>query len=227
LRAESLLFAYCIKRWARKVDNVALCGLNLGNSIYGTRNKTTMIVTLMRHYKVSYSWKESYTPEEYRNAMLEYDSADIFAQTEVLTEDYHKIVISALPRTRATLKYLKADAKYISTALLDEVPMEPFSDTPKYYSLIKLNVMARVQWMLNSTRQVETRKGSIERARTFIKDYLNTNENCLVIGHGFFFRILSREMLKYGFTGRPIGYIKNGEKVSFHREIALAKNKIE
>jgi broad specificity phosphatase PhoE len=185
-----------------------------------------MIVTLMRHYKVNYSWKASYTPEEYRNAMREYDTADILDQSEVFTEDYQQIIISALPRTRATLKYLKGDAKYISTALLDEVSMEPFSDIPKQYSLMRLNVMARVQWMLNSTRQVETRKASIERARTFIRDYLNTNENCLIIGHGFFLRILSREMLKYGFTGNPIGYIKNGEKASFHRETVMAKDKL-
>jgi broad specificity phosphatase PhoE len=186
-----------------------------------------MIVTLIRHYKVRYSWKTSYTPNEYRNAQQEYDFADILDQSEVLTEDYQKIVISTLPRTRATLKHLNCDAKFITTALLNEVPMEPFTDTAKHYSLIKLHVMARVQWMLNSTRQAETRKGSIERARVFIREYLNTSENCLIIGHGFFFRILSREMLKHGFTGKRIGYIKNGEKVSFCREIALEKGKIE
>jgi hypothetical protein len=176
-----------------------------------------MIVTLMRHYKVKYSWKESYTPEEYRNAMLEYDSAEILAQTEKVTEDYEKIIISSLPRTLSTLGYLKANAKYISTALLDEVPMEPFTETPKHYSLMRLNIMARILWMFNCTRQAETRKGSVERARKFISNYLDTEENCLVIGHRFFFRILSLELLRQGFKGKLILRIENGEKATFYR----------
>ena len=178
-----------------------------------------MIVTLMRHYKVNYAWKKTYTAAEYRKAEQEYDKAEIFDQLKPLNEDYHKIIISSLPRTLATLKILKGDVKFISTPLLNEVPMEPFSNGLKYYSRHRLNIMARIQWMLNNSKQIETREKTFERAKIFIKKYLNTDENCLVIGHRFFLRILSLEMLKQGFVGKLILRIDNGERVTFYKEM--------
>ena len=172
----------------------------------------------MRHYRVNYAWKKSYTPEEYRKAELEYDNAEIIDQHEPSTENYKKYFISSLPRTLATLRILKGDVKYISSPLLNEVPMEPFSHSLKHYSRHRLNVMARIQWMLNSPKQIETRKETFKRARVFIAKYLTTDENCLVIGHRFFLRILSIEMLRHGFVGKLIVRVQNGEQVKFYRE---------
>jgi hypothetical protein len=177
-----------------------------------------MIVTLMRHYKVNYAWKKSYTPEEYRKAELDYDNAEIIGQSEPLTEEFNKYIISSLPRTLATLRILKGDVKYISTPLLNEVPMEPFTQSLRHYSRHRLNAMARIQWILNSSKQIETRKMTFKRAREFIAKYLTTDENCLIIGHRFFIRILSIEMLRHGFIGRLIVRVQNGEQVTFYKE---------
>jgi broad specificity phosphatase PhoE len=177
-----------------------------------------MKVTLMRHYKVNYTWKKSYTPEEYREAEHAYDNADILDQSKPPNEDYQKIVISAQPRALATLRILKGDVKYISTPLLNEVPMEPFSNRPKLYCRHRLNVMARIQWILNSPKQIETRKDTFARARVFIATYLTEDENCLIIGHRFFIRILSIEMLRHGFVGKLILRVQNGEQVNFYKK---------
>jgi hypothetical protein len=185
-----------------------------------------MIVTLMRHYKVNYTWKKSYTPEEYRKAEQEYDYAEILDSSEPPLEDYEKIIISSMPRTLATLKILKADANYVTTSLLNEVPMEPFSLKPRHYGRHLLNAMARIQWILNNSRQIETRKKTFERARAFIANYLTTDEDCLIIGHRFFIRILSIEMRRHGFVGKLIVRIKNGEKVRFYREQATSNVEI-
>ena len=185
-----------------------------------------MIVTLMRHYKVNYAWKKTYTAAEYKKAGQEYDKAEILDQLEPLTEDYHKIIISSLPRTLATLRKMKGDVKYISTPLLNEVPMEPFSHGLQHYNRHRLNIMARIQWMLNNSKQIETRIKTFERARIFIKDYLNADENCLIIGHRFFLRILSLEMLKQGFVGKLILRIENGERVTFVKKMSTQSAKI-
>jgi broad specificity phosphatase PhoE len=185
-----------------------------------------MIVTLMRHHKVNYAWKKTYTAAEYRKAEQQYDKAEILDQLEPLTEVYQKIIISSLPRTLATLRILKGDVKYISTPLLNEVPMEPFSHKPRRYSRHLLNAMARIQWMLNNSRQIETRKETFERARAFIANYLTTDENCLIIGHRFFLRILSIEMRRHGFVGKLIVRINNGEKVRFYRDQTTPKAEI-
>jgi len=184
-----------------------------------------MIVTLLRHYKVNYSWKGSYTPDGYSAAMREYDNADVFDQTIKLNMNYQMVFISNLPRTLSTLKYLKMDGQYIETPLLNEVPMEPFTDKPKEYILAKLNIRARLQWMFNRRRQPETRKRTTERAKEFITKHLTGDMNSLVIGHGFFLRVLSKEMLKHGFKGKRIVYMRNGEQYTYFRDTGRDKSR--
>jgi broad specificity phosphatase PhoE len=174
-----------------------------------------MSVTLLRHYKVNYIWKKRYTPKEYRAALREYDGANIIDQKVELPSTYHQVIISSLQRTFQTMKLLMDDPPYRKTSFLDEVPIEPFTDKEKEYSLTFLTIMARVQWMLNIRRQSETRKRSVQRAKELIDKYLHGNGNYLIIGHGFFLRILSREMLRRGFIGRAITYIRNGEYYTY------------
>ncbi len=178
-----------------------------------------MIVTLMRHYRVRFDWQKSYTPQGYRAAMRAYDSADVIDQSAKLSMDYQRIFISVLPRTMSTLVCMKGDAPHSATSLLNEVPMEPFTERPREYSLYWLNMRARMQWMLNSPRQPETRERTVARANEFIERYLIQDTTCLVIGHGFFPRVLSQELLKNGFEGKPIIRLNNGEQITYQKKV--------
>jgi broad specificity phosphatase PhoE len=173
-----------------------------------------MVVTLLRHYKVAYTWKGRYTPEAFRAALRGYDEADVIDQHEEVA-GYQKVIISSLKRTLQTLQFIRPGDDYQRTSLLDEVPMGPFTDKEKSYSLHLLNVLGRLQWLFNSGRQPENREESTQRARTFIEEYLKEDQHYLIIGHGLFLRVLSYEMLKRGFRGKRILHFDNGRYFTY------------
>jgi len=173
-----------------------------------------MVVTLLRHYKVLYTWKGRYTPEAFRRALRGYDEADVIDQHEEVT-GYQKVIISSLKRTFQTLQFIRPGDDYQRTPLLDEVPMGPFTDKRRSYSIHLLNVLGRLQWLLNSGKQPENREESTQRARTFIEEYLKEDHHYLIIGHGLFLRVLSYEMMKRGFRGKRILHFDNGRYFTY------------
>jgi broad specificity phosphatase PhoE len=175
-----------------------------------------MTVTLIRHYKVIHARQRRYTPAGYLSALKEYDDADVANQHVQLPREYQRIITSTLKRTRQTLGFLYGQREHEQTPLLDEVPMAPFTDKDREYDAAFLDVMARIQWAFNNPRQPETKAMTVARANAFVDGFLREGASCLVIGHGFFFRILSREMLKRGFSGKAIVYMRNGECCTFH-----------
>jgi broad specificity phosphatase PhoE len=170
-----------------------------------------VIVTLLRHYKVNHSRQRKYTPTGYVISLKEYDDADVANQNITLPFEYQRIITSTMKRARQTFEYIFSRREHEQTALLNEVPMIPFSKKNKVYDTTFLDVMARMQWMFNSQKQLETRKMTIARANEFMDKYLHDGRSCLIIGHGFFLRVLSKEMLKRNFKGKEIVYIRNGE----------------
>jgi broad specificity phosphatase PhoE len=173
-----------------------------------------MVVILLRHYKVDFTWKGSYTPEGFRAALQGYDDADVIDQHEEVT-GYQKVIISNLKRTMQTMKFIRKGDDYQRTSLLDEVPMGPFTDNNRTYSIHLLNALGRLQWLFNSRKQPEKRKDSFRRASTFIDEYLQEHQNYLIIGHGLFLRVLSIEMLKRGFRGKRILHFHNGRYFTY------------
>ena len=170
-----------------------------------------MIVTLLRHYKVNHKRKKKCTPRGYLIALQEYDDADVVNQDIRLPFDHEQIITSMMKRTKQTFAFLYGERAHEQTDLLNEVPMAPFTEKDKMYSATVFDVMARMQWIVNNSRQPETRKMTTARARKFIETYLYEEKNYLIIGHGFFLRTLSIEMLKYKFKGKAITYLRNGE----------------
>ena len=181
-----------------------------------------MTVTLLRHYTVLHVRRRRCTPHGYLLALREYDTADVRDQKVSLPFEPQRIITSTLRRTEQTLAFLYGAREHERTALLNEVPMAPFTDRDREYDAVFLDVMARMQWMAGSGRQPETRKMTVARARGFMDRYLVDDAHYLLIGHGFFFQTLSRELIRRGFEGRAITFIRNGEHRTFVRDGARA-----
>jgi broad specificity phosphatase PhoE len=182
-----------------------------------------MTVTLFRHYKVIHSRRRRYTPAGYAASLKEYDAADVVDQRVQPPGEYMRIITSTLRRTRLTLAFLYGDREHERTPLLDEVSMAPFTDRDREYDATFLDAMARIQWAFNNPRQPETRAMTVERANAFMDEYLRDDASILIIGHGFFFRVLSREMLKRGFSGKAIVDMRNGDCRTFSNHGAGAR----
>lgn len=99
-----------------------------------------------------------------------YDKAPIFS---LLSNDSRMncqtIYISSLQRSRETAEQLFGERDFISTKLIDEVPLWASVTSNKKLPLIFWNVSGRLQWFLNIHSQKEGRKETVYRAERFIE----------------------------------------------------------
>ena len=154
-----------------------------------------MKILLIRHAKVAFDWKRSYTSEEYDTACRRYDEADIIpVDSPQETGDYERIYVSSLKRAALTAEQLFPSAPqsmFVRTHLLDEVPLRSFSDSPKSHPKILFDVVGRLQWAGESRWQEETRSETGKRADELIDLLEKNNENAILITHGFFMSVLT------------------------------------
>ena len=178
-----------------------------------------MRVVIIRHGKVDYRWKKSYTSKEFDLACKQYDKASIETMTyEVPCFDYHHVLVSTLSRSRDTARVILGDLKVESTDTLNEVPLRSCFKSEKSLPIWFWNVAGRLQWMFNRSRQIEGRRETRQRANQFIDLLCSLDEDSAVVTHGFYMHTLLKEMKKRGFTiSKTKMKYKNGNYVIAER----------
>lgn len=147
------------------------------------------------------AWDRNYTSVAFDTACEKYDKSPIvlLSAKPFQTDDTKKVYISELPRTYETACRLFQKRDFLQTALLNEVPLRSFADTDNEYPLWVWNVAGRLQWFLQSNRQAECRKETIRRAQNLIELLKAHQEDCYLITHGFYMRVLIKELKKQGY----------------------------
>lgn len=163
-----------------------------------------MEITIIRHEKVDMLWDRKYNSATYDLACDKYNRCPIiFSSKEYFKADNSKTVyISELSRTYETACRIFQKTDFHKTAFLNEVPLKSFRDTDKMYPLWLWNFAGRLQWLLQSGRQVENKKDTVIRARKMIKLLEKYQQDCYLITHGFYMRTLIRELKKQGYKIR-------------------------
>ena len=174
-----------------------------------------MKTIILRHAEVDFIWSKRCSSKDFDSECGVYDSSPIketvYRQS---CQEYKKIYISELSRSRDTAERLFPNGEYIKSELINEVPLRSSFDTKKEVSLWFWNVSGRLQWFINSKRQPEGRKQTIERARRYIEIICKDNTDCAVVTHGFFMHTLIKEIKKAGFkTNNTSVKYNNGECV--------------
>ena len=174
---------------------------------------------IIRHAEVDLCWNRQSTSEVFDADCRRYDSASIKElMYKIPLIEYQRIYISELSRSRDTAKRLFPDQEYIVSELINEVPLRSSFDTKKKVPLWFWNSSGRLQWFINSSRQFEGHKETVERARQFVTMICNENKDSAVVTHGFFMHTLLRELKKAGFkTDKSSAEYKNGEYVIAER----------
>lgn len=154
------------------------------------------------------TWDKKYNFVTYDLACEKYDKCPIiFSQKEYIKADDTKTVyISELPRTYETACRIFNKRDFYKTEFLNEVPLKSFRDTDKMYPLWLWNFMGRLQWLLQSKRQMENRKDTIIRAKEMIKLLEKYQQDCYLITHGFYMRTLIHELKKQGYKIKKSNY---------------------
>ena len=126
-----------------------------------------MKILLIRHGEVAMTWKQHCTPEEYNKAVEAYEEADIVPIDKPLdTGDYEHIYVSTEKRAIQTQQQLfptAGDDMVTQTPLLNEVPLEAFTDSPKSRPRWVYDLGGRMQWRWGSG-QGESYADTRERA---------------------------------------------------------------
>ena len=106
---------------------------------------------------------------------------------------------------------------------LGEVPLKSFTDTEKQFPLWIWNVLGRLQWYAERTRQPETRNSTIQRANKVIELCEREKEDCILITHGFFMRTLFKVLKKRGYSlsGSSQLEVKNLQIVWAEKKIGM------
>ena len=178
-----------------------------------------MRVIVMRHGKVDFQWKKWSTSEQFNKDCKMYDEAPIFSlSSDVPQINYQDIYISNLHRSRETANQLFGEKDFISTKLLDEVPLCASVASNKKLPLIFWIISGRLQWLFNIHSLNECRKESVCRAKQFIKMIIEKGDDCIIVTHGFFMHTLLSQMKKQSFqiSHTRLSY-SNGEFVIAER----------
>lgn len=174
-----------------------------------------MYIGLVRHFKVNCNAQTFMTSYDFENWVLAYDTSDVI-ENKFETENikWNKCFSSDLLRAIKTSETI-FEGEITKTHLLREVPLSPI-----YKTNLKLPhrfwcIVARIAWNFHHKSQAETRKDTQKRINEFLNSLdKELDTNILIVCHGFFMRIIERELKIRGFIGQNIPKIpipKNGK----------------
>ena len=174
-----------------------------------------MKIVIIRHGKVDFKWKKFSTSEQFIEDCKRYDETPILPMAFDIPEiDYQNIYISTLQRSRATASQLFGEKDFISTKLLNEVPLSASIVSNIKLPLMFWNFSGRLQWLFNSHLQKEGRRQTIYRAKQFIEMMMGKDKDCIIVTHGFFMHTLISAMKKNAFKiSRTRLSYSNGEYI--------------
>ena len=156
---------------------------------------------MIRHEKADMAWDKKYNSAAYDLACDKYDECPIVLSSKEYSkiDDTKTVYISELSRTYETACKLFNKSDFIKTSLLNEVPLKSFKDTNKMYPLWVWNFVGRFQWFLQSDRQTEGKRETEIRAKKMIELLEKHREDCYLITHGFYMKVLIKELKKQGY----------------------------
>ena len=157
-------------------------------------------------------WPKKCSSDDFDKACAEYDRSDL-ENIGIIPFDVPigRIYVSKLLRSVNTAKSMFPDKEYFEMSEIGEVPLKSFMDLSRRLPLWVWNVLGRIQWYIGSTRQLENRNDTIQRANKAIDLCENANGDCILVTHGFFMKTLIKVLKnrKYQLLGNNQFAIKN------------------
>lgn len=170
-----------------------------------------MRIGLVRHFKVSCPHKKMMTSKEFREWSEKYEHSKVIKKpVEMYGIDWSICYSSDLPRAVTTAKEVYSGNIHIDK-LLREVDNMPFI----HLEHIKLpfevwHAGGRIAWFFRSKSQPESIKGTRKRINQFLDKIDWSEDDILIVCHGFIIYNLHRELIRKGFRGKKVRRVKNG-----------------
>ena len=170
-----------------------------------------MRIGLLRHFKVDCPHKRMMTSEEFREWSEKYEHSRILKKhVEMYGIDWDICYSSDIPRAVATAKEVYSGNIYVDK-LLREVDNAPFIHTEKLRLPFELwHVCGRFAWYFKSKSQPESIVGTRKRIRAFLRSIDWSQDNILIVCHGFMMFNICLELFRMGFKGTKLRRVRNG-----------------
>ncbi|MBR1690499.1 MAG: histidine phosphatase family protein [Oscillibacter sp.] len=130
------------------------------------------------------------SPAEYDADLAALAAAPLRPLSAVRTATDRPLYVSSAPAAAQTAMALFGRADVTVTPLLDEIPARSFADRAPRLPLWLWDGAARLQWYGNSARQPEGRRETCRRARTLWSLLEERGQDCILITHPRFLRVL-------------------------------------
>ena len=157
-----------------------------------------MKITMIRHQKVKMKWPSRCNSVMFDQACMEYNDSEIFSLHAEETTD-EVVYVSGMRRSIDTAKALFPESQITLLENMQEVPLRSFADCKIKLPLWIWNVMGRIQWKLCIRRQQESYRQTQKRAFDVITYLESKKEDCILVTHGFFMRVLINELRKQNY----------------------------
>jgi len=166
-------------------------------------------IYLLRHFKVKDPISTKLNSEQFNKWVDRYDEFDLEYHHIELPKNIEKIYCSSLNRTVKTAKIF--NKVFITTPELIEVEAFAFFNTKLKFSKTFWLLIGRILWYFNLSKK-ENKKDTKQRAKELIEKLQEENANkILLISHGLFLNVLTKELQKKGFQGEVDLRPKNGK----------------
>lgn len=170
-----------------------------------------MRIGLLRHFKVDCPHKKMMTSEEFRAWSEKYEHSGVLKKhVEMYGIKWDICYSSDIPRAVATAQEVYSGNIHLDK-LLREVDNAPFIHTERLKLPFEVwHVCGRLAWYFKSKSQPESIVGTRRRIREFLRTIDWSQENILIVCHGFMIFNLYTELFRLGFRGMKPRKVKNG-----------------
>lgn len=172
-----------------------------------------MEISLIRHGKSKLTENDTITCLEFKQWVEKYDNHGVFEESTYPSETVEKVVnakivvTSNLERSIKSARLLNPEVKIISDPLFRETGLPTCS---KKLLNIKLRpsiwaVILRLLWLCgysNECESITNAKFRAKKASQQLIDYANEYKLIVLVGHGFFNRLIAKELQKKGWKGK-------------------------
>jgi len=178
------------------------------------------MIGIVRHFKVNFrSNRRWMTAKQFNQWVAEYDQADIDPSNQFTTDvSWDVCLTSDLLRASKTAELIFTGTA-IPTEYLREIAIHA-----SFNSIMKLPVnlwlvLGRIAWYFSHISQSESRVQTQQRANLFIDAIENDypDVNVLIVTHGAFMKVMSKELKRRGYQGKVSMTPQNGELYLFHQ----------
>ena len=155
-------------------------------------------IILYRHAKPLISENEIIPGKDYPNWVKRYNNSDITLPSTILPEE-NFVFTSKIKRSIKTGLAISKKIEENEVFNESEVPLIHFPNLKKKAKF--WIIISRILWMYGISTKCESHKKTKQRVNAaikFIDSYLETNNEIIIVGHGYFNHMLKKQLQKRG-----------------------------